>query len=650
MSTKRFTCGAPSASANAARSSLQRVRAEGGKEEEPVGREHARRLGEDAARARTTASARFEKTSSTRRLGERQALRVGADERRVARAEQAPPPGRAPAGPREHRRREVDPEDGGRGKALRQRVERMARAAAKIHHAAGRQADRVEVLEEPRADLALQDGRLVVGASRPARRRGARHVSPGAAASSMHRSRLARPCSASRAARRFGVAHERQVRGLGDLDEPRERQGACEPAAGADRRECVARAVDHRPGGRSPRPRRAGRRRAAGEPRREGRRPMAFRARRAARPARACVRAPAGRPARSGSRRRGRSSRDPCEVPPRNPPASRAPSRAASRRAGRSRAWCSRGPASPTRDGCRVARRIATNPPRDQPQTRAPAGEHGATARRGVEAPRRQVARMRHGRAGRRGAGGSAPRAARRARTRRRRAVPSRAGARGPGPLPSRSTCSVIAKDLAQGRGQRDDLLAGMRGREGHARRAPCRRAPWAGGSPARGGPSSRRRAESATARAASPTITGWIAVGGDGLDAVARAGAAELADALVQRGHERGCSVDQAQGLGRDGGGGGRQRGREHIGPRALHQPFDDVAARRRRRRRSRRAPCRGWPCRRCAASAGRNARAIRGPGPARRCRARRRARARRRGARRAQAGPAGARRRHPC
>ena len=64
MSTKRFTCGAPSASANAARSSLSVSGPERGEEHEPVGR-RARAASAKTREGSHHCSARLEKTSST---------------------------------------------------------------------------------------------------------------------------------------------------------------------------------------------------------------------------------------------------------------------------------------------------------------------------------------------------------------------------------------------------------------------------------------------------------------------------------------------------------------------------------------------------------------------------------------------------------
>ena len=333
----------------------------------------------------------------------------------------------------------------------------------------------------------------------------------------------------------FGVADEGQVRGVVEFHEPRERQRASEPAPRARRREHVARAVDHGRGAVDRRDLVA----QVGvvqqvEPARRATRATACRARRAAQRARASASRACGAAERievhemressfAGPLRR--PSAKACQRPARH----RMRPAVALRRSTGVRAHEAQHP-----DARRVPR---GEPHRDQPAQRPAAHERRLRARMrghgvddGIESREGDARANGRGPAGRRGEGGTRPRAAARAHARRRRAVPTRAAARGPGRCPSRSTCSAIAQDFAQGRGQRQT----------------CSRE-WAAESDTRSlavPVGHRRRAdrghelpEFAQARGKRHGARGVAddhgldRRRGGGLDAVARAGAAELAD-----------------------------------------------------------------------------------------------------------------------
>ena len=530
MSTKRFTCGAPSASAKAARSSLSVSGPNVEKRKRPSAAS-ARAASAKTREGSHHCSARLEKTRSTDGARERQALGVGAHERRPPRARAGAATrgsgrARARASPARCRARR-----GRRGKALRQRVERVSRAAAEVQRRGGARG--------ASGRGARRGGRTPRAAGRPprrrcaprARRRGARRASPGAAP---------HPCRASRArATLSGWLTKGRCAAVGDFHEARERQRAGEPAARAHGRERVARAVDHQR--RAVDRRDLARRsvsRSSASPAREGlvrgrpaldqqRGELAHRAR-----------GPAARPARSGSRRlrivfAGSVAQARREVLQRLARHGVRPVR----RAARSRAWRSRGRALAA-----SARMAGGEAHRDQPAERPAAHERpGGHAL----APRRRRRR----RGPRRATSRECPWPGRSTRCRRNAGVEPRARARRQtppcspqpcsstrsGPLPSRSTCSAIAKGFAQGRDQRLDLLAGMPGREGHAKARRPLAAPSAGGSRERGGPSSRSRAESATARAGIAHDHRLDRGGGGGRDAGRAQARRKSADALVR-------------------------------------------------------------------------------------------------------------------
>ena len=539
-----------------------------------------------------------------------QPLRVRAGQRRL------PPPTRAATiasgpGAREHRRREVDPRRRP-GKALRQRLEGVARAAAQVDDGARRQADRVEVLDEALADLALEHGGAVIGGGGAVER--AANVAT-SAAGGRH------PWTDPRRRRRGGVAHEGQVRSVGDLHQPRGRKRGRQPACRFHRGEGVAATVDDD--------------RTVGDARDFVAQVRAVKQREA--------RFERGRDGVSRSSRRDASSR--ARVRASGPPRALSVTNVRSVREESARGPRERleglarhrvrpvGPFDEAGGGAHEGERAqargvaagemsASRPPRDQPHSVGPGGharppgvDEGIQASNG----RRAIPR---GRAGRRDVPGGLASAVRRA------GRPTRPCS----PQPCSSTTSAPGADainvqrhregLPQGRGRRQDLLAGVGRRKAHAKAR--------GSHGHRGRPDGRHekalgpagRADSATARAGSPTRIGWIAV--DGRLTGGLRGPwppREQAWGIVRRepcGPGSLVAFHKAKGrLGRRGRSRG-QGGREDVRPRPLPQPRDQRARHRPRRRRSRPAPCRASPCTRCDRGAqGRAPRACLGRAP---------------------------------
>ena len=503
MSTKRFTCGAPSASAKAARSSMS-----------VSGPNVEKRMSPSAVSARAASAktregshhcrARFEKTSSTEALasGRRSAsahTSAGAG-RPACAATIASERGRARASParcRSRRRRPRGSASPARRRHARCRSRDPRRGGAPGGSGRGARGG----ARTPRAAVRPPRRR----SSRPARRRGARGDFTGSSVSSMQGLEGARDGSVWLT------------------------KGRCAPSGISTKR-----ANGSAPASQRPAPTGARARRALPWITAAGRSITATSSRRSA----SCRRAsPAARESADGvprstssaasSRIRSRAVRAAQRVQV-HEGANRLrglvakalreslqrlarPSRAASRRAGRSRAWCSRGPASRRARGWRVARRIATSPPRDQPHTSDPSGTHSATASTTASSPPKAVPR-------------ECPWPGRSTRWRRNDArEPLRASACHDAAVQSppvqqheiraaaeRSTCSAIAKDLAQCRGQRQDLFTRMRRRKRNAK--PAVPSGTVGGRIAgTSWPRSRRRAESPPrARSRRRSRAGW--------------------------------------------------------------------------------------------------------------------------------------------
>ena len=610
MSMKVCTWAPPSTAANACAQLLQRVGAEGREQEEAVGGEHARGLGEhelgpaplqreigeQKLRARVAASGRRSASAHTsaRPLAPRARASTtagaGAARASIAGAMSMPTSSRARVAPRE-------------------RGERGAGAAAEVDDARRLEADGSRCSSRRVADLALQHGAVVVG-----RRRALEGAADGAAS----RAAALQPRSVSRVATNaLAMREEGKVRGVLELEEPRTRQAGREPAPGFDRHQRVAASVDH-------------------DGRLRDRRGVLAQVR-LAQHREAVRRARSDRARRARSTRR-RSARMAARLfaPPSAFSATNVlsvASQVGAQARGEAReclGFHRVGPAGPLDEAGRGA---------DERQ-RANAHRMAASEALREEAAERPAAHDRILRARCAAISSTASSRPRNGRQRReamagqvedmhwkRSASAPRTGDQTPpcrphpwsstrsGPCPPCLTCSLMARARARGprrAPRRPRCLSRAQARCAGAR---CLRAPSAAGSRARG---SRRRAAAAatsSARCASPTTTGWIAV-------------VESRTATLARRKRRGtprCAARKAptaRGFAFEQRPSPRpRRPRPSAAARSSRCRCARVApatrrprARRPRTRRSRRAPCRAWPCRRCAASARRSARARRG------------------------------------
>ncbi len=311
------------------------------------------------------------------------------------------------------------------------------------------------------------------------------------------------------------MAHERQVRGLRDL-EPSVRRASSlasqRPASTGTRRSrapwrTTAASID--PGHfaaqvrvakqREPRRKRTGRRRAAlGEQDGEFARPVAG----PGAALRIQVHEPAQRLRGLGAQALGKLL-ERCA----------APSHAANRAAARNREWCSRAPAPRPATG--AATRAATQ--RVRPGTSRRRGHCPASiAATASTTPSRPS----------KGCSRECPWPGRSTTCRRKDFAslaaiacqmppcsPHPCSSTRSGPAPTRSTCSAIREAPREGPRRAPGPARGNGRRKARCEASPCRPERSAGESAGTSWPSSRRRAESLTARRASPTITGWIAV-----------------------------------------------------------------------------------------------------------------------------------------
>ena len=401
------------------------------------------------------------------------------------------------------------PTTAARGKALRQRVEGVPVPQPRSTARAGVEADRVEVLEQARAHLALQDGRLVVGP---------RGALEGAAHVALHRQQRSSMQSALEGARRNSAGGSRRAgarrrRSRRSARRQRARRASGPPPTGAsasrapwittagavDRRDFVAQvrvAQQGEPGGE-----RFGRGRPALD---QQRGELAHPARGPAAPPSA-FRSTKARIVFAGSSRRPCAKSSSVAARHRVRPAvardeaGRGAHEGERRRRAQGGAW--RGAARPARPATSRRRSRLRARSRPRASTTASSVAEGDAARVPVagkvdeveaEASRRAVAR---------------------ARATRRRAGPSRAAARGPGRSRASRRAASSRRTSAERRGQRQHLLRGNAPRRATRAAARCRRAPSAGGSRARGGRAragARKAPRRARHRRRSPAGSRW--------------------------------------------------------------------------------------------------------------------------------------------